>query len=226
MKIQNLHSWEVEIEEAREVQLGLSQWLILEGEPKKLSLIAGADVSYSKEDRRVWGGVVIIDIKEWEVIEERGAYCETAFPYIPGYLSFREMPVLLKAFEKVQTIPDVVLLDGQGIAHPRQMGIASHMGLFLDMPSVGCAKKRFVGESNPVGREKGSRTPLRLNEKNVGWVLRTREGVRPVFVSPGHRIALKSAVDVVLKSCRKYRLPEPLRKAHHLANRLREQEEE
>lgn len=221
MEIREYHTWDLGIQEAREIQNALLKRLILEGGPKNVNLIAGADVSYTKGNGAVWAGVIVFDLLKWKVVEERGEYGETNFPYIPGYLSFREIPVLLKAFKKVQTFPDVVLLDGQGIAHPRRMGIASHIGIFLDVPTVGCAKNRLVGDFTPVGNEKGARSPLMIEGERVGWVLRTREGVKPVFVSPGHRIGFDRAIEIIQESCGRYRLPEPIRRAHNLANWLR-----
>jgi len=221
MEIRNLHAWDVGIEEAKRIQVALSKNVIVEGGPRRVRFIAGADVSYNPKDLRMWGGVVVFDVAKWEVVEEWGASGETAFPYIPGYLSFREIPVLLSAFRKVETIPDVVLLDGQGLAHPRGMGIASHVGLFLDIPTIGCAKKRLVGMFNPVDKRKGSHSELKMNGKRVGWVLRTRDGVKPIFVSPGHKIGVKRALDVVLRCCGKYRVPEPIRRAHIFVNQSR-----
>jgi len=159
------------------------------------------------------------ELREKVIIE--GGPDKVRFPYIPGYLSFREIPLLLKTFEKVQTIPDVVLLDGHGIAHPRGIGLASHVGLFLDLPTVGCAKNLLVGEFSPPDKTKGSYSIVKFGEKEVGWVLRTRDNVKPIFVSPGHKIGFEKSLGVVLKCCVEYRFPEPLRQAHILANQLK-----
>jgi len=222
MEIRELHSWDVGIEEAKQIQARLSKKLIVGEGPERIRLVAGADVSYNLRDQKVWGGVVVFDIQRWEVVEEQGDFGEVVFPYVPGYLSFREIPVLLKVFKKIKTIPDVVLSDGQGVAHPRRMGIASHIGLFLEIPTVGCAKSRLVGTFEPVGERKGSCSRLRIEGEDVGWVLRTRGGVKPVFVSPGHRVGPKKALEVVLGCCGRYRVPEPLRRAHILVNQLRQ----
>ena len=148
------------------------------------------------------------------VIEKQLAATDAAFPYIPGLLSFREMPPLLKAFEQVQTTPDVVILDAQGYAHPRRLGLASHMGLFLQRPTIGCAKSRLIGQYTEPPLEKGSMAPLFDNDDRIGMVLRSRDRVKPLFVSCGHLIDLESSVRIVLETCRRYRLPEPTRLAH------------
>jgi deoxyribonuclease V len=154
-----------------------------------------------------------------ERVEEVTASGKVDFPYIPGLLSFRESPILLKAFAKIKSEPDVIILDAQGIAHPRGIGLASHIGLLLDKSSIGCAKTRLIGEYNEVGGEAGCHSPLTVKGKVVGAVLRTRRNVKPVFVSPGHKIDLNTSIDLILKSCRGYRLPEPVRQAHNLVKK-------
>jgi deoxyribonuclease V len=156
-----------------------------------------------------------------EVIEERTVVERASFPYIPGLLSFREGPALLKIFESIQHIPDVVIFDGQGIAHPRGVGMASHMGLFLDMPTIGCAKTRLVGRYGEVGKEVGDYTDLVLDDRIVGSVLRTKKKVKPIFISPGHKIGIRKSADIVLRCCRGYKLPEPIRRAHLVVNEIR-----
>jgi deoxyribonuclease V len=145
-----------------------------------------------------------------------------SFPYIPGLLSFREGPALTKAFEKLVRIPDMIIFDGQGIAHPRGIGLASHMGLILDIPAIGCAKSLLVGHHEDVGEEPGAWEPLLYQERLVGAALRTKKKVKPVFVSQGYKIGLEQALDVVMHCCRGYRLPEPTRQAHLAVNKLRE----
>ena len=144
-----------------------------------------------------------------------------SFPYVPGLLSFREAPPLLKAFEKLSQSPDLAIFDGQGIAHPRGIGLASHLGLFLDVPTIGCAKSRLVGEHEPVGMEKGEMSDLIYKGESVGRVLRSKRDVKPLFVSPGHRISQDRAAEIVLSCCRGYRFPEPIRRAHLKVNELR-----
>ena len=146
-----------------------------------------------------------------------------AFPYIPGLLTFREAPVLLKAFSQLPQEPDLLLLDGQGIAHPRSLGIAAHLGVLLNLPAIGCAKSRLCGEYEEPGMEKGSTAPLKDNGKTVGMVVRTRTGTKPVFVSPGHKMDFATSMKIVLALCRTYRIPEPLRQAHAFVNLLRAQ---
>lgn len=190
-----------------------------------MKCVAGADVAYDKRSDRFYAAVVVLRLPELEIIEQAHAVGWVKFPYIPGLLSFRESPVLLAAFAKVRSEPDVLMFDGQGIAHPRGLGLASHVGLLLDKPAIGCAKSRLVGEHGDVGQAVGDFMPLVFHGKRVGAVLRTRKGVKPVFVSPGHRMSLKAAMEIVRKTCRGFRIPEPTRQAHLLVNRLRAQDE-
>jgi len=157
------------------------------------------------------------------VLERAGAERPTTFPYVPGLLSFREAPVLLDAFAKLRRRPELVLVDGQGYAHPRRFGLACHVGLALAVPTVGCAKSRLCGEYEEPPREAGTWSPLRDGSELIGAVVRTRTGVKPLFVSVGHLISLRSAIHAVLACCRRYRLPEPLRAAHQYAGLLRRQ---
>jgi len=158
--------------------------------------------------------MVVLSYPDLDLMDEAFVRGRISFPYIPGLLSFREAPLLLQAFRGLRRLPDVILYDGQGIAHPRGFGLASHMGVLLDLPSVGCAKKKLVGDFGEVGLQAGSTTPLKMESKTIGAVIRTRSGVKPVFVSPGHRIDLESSIKLVLRTCRGFRLPEPLRRAH------------
>jgi len=187
----------------------------------RLRRVAAADVTYLEEKDIVAAAVVVVDYLTGEVLEERIAVVRTGFPYVPGYLSFREGPAVLAAWAKLDLLPDAVLFDGQGIAHPRRFGIASHVGVLLDVPSVGCAKSRLVGEHSEPGTEKGELAPLRHEGEVVGAVLRTRKGVRPVYVSAGHRADLPTAIGLVLSLCTRYRLPDPARRAHQLTRELR-----
>lgn len=223
MKIKNLHSWNVTYREAINIQQTLREKLILDDKkiPDKMRTIAGADVSYSKGDNLFFAAVVLLEFPSMEIIEEASFAERIAFPYIPGLLTFREGPPLLKAFEKLRNVPDVAIFDGQGIAHPRGFGLASHMGLFLDMPTIGCAKTRLTGEYIEVGNKAGDFSYLMLNNKAVGAVLRTRKNVKPVFISQGHKIGLRRSVEIILSSCTGYKLPEPIRKAHLAVNRIR-----
>ncbi len=223
MKIQHLHRWDVSYKEAVGIQRKLKESLVLHDRdfPKQITIIAGADISYSRHSDLFFAAVILLEYPTMAVVEEACFTERVLFPYIPGLLSFREGPAVLKAFENLHNIPDVVIFDGQGIAHPRGIGLASHMGLFLDIPAVGCAKKRLVGEYGEVGHEVGDYADLMLNDRVVGAAVRTKKKVKPVFVSPGHKISLRRAVDLVLSCCRGYRLSEPVRMAHLAVNRMR-----
>jgi deoxyribonuclease V len=182
--------------------------------------VAGADLAYAADGRRAWAAVVLVSVPDGAVVETAMASARPRFPYVPGLLSFREGPLLLRAFGRLRRRPDLCLFDGQGIAHPRRFGLASHLGVLLDLPSVGCAKSRLVGEHTEPGPRRGDWAPLRLEGRTVGAVLRTREGVRPIYVSPGHRIGLRQAVRAVLALART-RVPEPIRLAEQVADRLK-----
>lgn len=222
MKIRNLHPWDVDYRAAVAIQEKLRGKLVLEDRvARDIRIVAGADISCSKGDDRVYAAVVLLDAGSLDVLEE-AAWCGRAlFPYIPGLLSFREGPALLRAFQKLRTRPDVVLFDGQGIAHPRGFGLAAHMGLLLDVPAVGCAKTRLIGAFEEPGARRGQRSPLLQDGRVIGSVLRTKDRVKPVFVSPGHRVSLEGAVEIVLRCSRRYRIPEPTRQAHILVNKMR-----
>jgi deoxyribonuclease V len=186
-----------------------------------LRLVAAADVTYVGERDTVAAAVVVFDAAAGTIVEERTAVVGEAFPYVPGFLTFREGPAVAAAWEKLSAEPDVVLFDGQGIAHPRRCGIASHMGVLLDVPSIGVAKKRLVGRYREPGPLRGDWTPLDHKGETVGAVLRTRAGVKPVFVSVGHRADLPTAIALVLGLCSRYRLPDPSRRAHQLTQEIR-----
>lgn len=225
MRIHNLHDWDVEPPRAVEIQRALRDKVSLKNSPglKKLRWVAGADVSYDQGDQTTYGAVVVLSFPDLQTVEEKWFRGRISFPYVPGLLSFREAPILLEAFSLLRRRPDVVIFDGQGIAHPRGFGLASHAGLFLDLPSIGCAKTRLVGEHSVVTGERGSYARLAYQGRRVGSVLRTRTSVKPVFVSPGHRISFQTANRLVLQTCRGFRLPEPIRLAHQLVNRVRKQ---
>jgi deoxyribonuclease V len=223
MKYKALHPWNVGPKQAIQIQNQLRDQLILEKTRESYDLIAGADVSYDKGSDIFYAAVVVLELPTLRKVEEASAVGRSTFPYIPGLLVFREAPILLTAFEKIHKEPDVIMFDGQGIAHPRGIGIASHMGLLLDKPSIGCAKSKLFGDYNEssLGSRAGSYTPLTHHGKTIGAVLRTRDNVSPLFVSVGHKINLATAVELVLKSCQGYRIPEPTRQAHILVNKVR-----
>jgi deoxyribonuclease V len=215
MQIRKLHEWNITIDEAKAVQERLGRRVRLR--PLRLGTIrrvAGADISVCKNPDRLVAAVVVLTFPALEVVEVRTAAARPPFPYVPGYLSFREIPVLIDCFRELANAPDVVLCDGQGIAHPRRFGLASHLGLTLRLPAVGCAKSRLVGEYGGVGDRRGEYARLTLDGRQVGSVLRTRGGVKPLFVSPGHRADFPSSRRITLACLTRYRLPEPTRLAH------------
>jgi deoxyribonuclease V len=204
------------IARAIRIQEKLASRLVLEWEGGPVRLVAGADFGYDLDEQRIGAAIVVMTFPELEIVEVARAVRPLRIPYIPGFLSFREGPAFCSAFAKLHRRPDLILLDGNGIAHPRRMGLASHVGVMLDIATIGCAKTAFFPFS-PPGREKGAFTHYK-NKKNerVGFCLRTRSGVKPVFASPGHRVDFRLTKKIVL-DCAKFRLPEPLREAHRLA---------
>lgn len=223
LNLRLLHSWDVAYQEAVSIQNTLKKELILHDGIKTgpVNIIAGADISYGRGSDLFFAAVVLLSYPDMQPIDEVHAIARVSFPYIPGFLSFREGPVLLKAFENLQQAPDLVMFDGQGIAHPRGIGLAAHLGLFLDIPAIGCAKSRLCGEHREPGPFPGDHEDLFYQGQVIGSVLRTKARVRPVFVSPGHLISLERSREVTMKCCRGYRLPEPIRQAHLAVNRLR-----
>jgi deoxyribonuclease V len=215
MTFPDLHPWDVAPREAVVLQRELAARVELQDRvPERLRLVAGVDVSSVRFGSTVHAAVVVYDLAAASVVEVATASAAAAFPYVPGLLSFRELPVILAACRRLQTAPEVVLVDGQGIAHPRRLGIASHLGLWLGVPTIGCAKSRLCGEHAAVGVRRGDAAALLLDGEEVGRVLRTRDRVRPLYVSPGHLVAIGRAAQVVLAAGRGYRLPEPTRLAH------------
>jgi len=219
LKYLNLHSWEVSPGEAIQLQKELKKKISLKKSFNNVKIVAGADVSYYKN--KMIAGIVILKFPQLEIIEKKSSVSSVNFPYISGLLTFREGPSLLAAFKKIKNEPDIILFDGQGIAHPRRMGIATHLGLFLDQPTIGCAKSRLSGKYTSVGEEKGDYALLKEDEEILGAVLRTRKRVKPIFVSPGHKIDLPNSIEIVLKCIVKYRLPLPVREAHIFVNQIR-----
>lgn len=185
--------------------------------------VGGADVSYARQRRQLFGAIVVLTWPDLEVVEEVGVAGEEEFPYIPGLLTFREAPVLLQAWNRLQQRPDLLFVDGQGIAHPRHLGLATHLGLLLKTPTIGCAKSYLYGDYELPPPEAGAATPLTAAGEQIGWVLRSRQSCRPLFISPGHLVSLADALQLVQAALRSYRLPVPLRLAHLLSNRWRRQ---
>jgi deoxyribonuclease V len=225
MRVKELHGFDLSPAEARDLQGELASRVVADPALDLASVryVAGADVS--TEGDRAYATVAALDFPGLSVVEVQGFEAPLEFPYVPGLLAFREIPSVAGALRKVETAVDVVILDAQGLAHPRRMGLASHIGLFLDVPTVGCAKSLLVGKFEEPGLEKGSAADLVHRGEVVGRVVRTRERVSPIYVSVGNGIDLRNAVELVLACCTRYRLPEPTRQAHNAANRLRRGEE-
>lgn len=221
MQIRHLHAWDLDPSEARALQVELAQRVDTSTPLGPRQTVAAADVSFDRGGEELYAAVVVVQAGTFELVERVGVAGPAAFPYVPGLLSFREAPALIEAFERLRTRPDVVLCDGQGIAHPRRLGIASHLGLWLDLPTVGCAKSRLCGRYDEPGPNRGDRSPLIDRGEVVGAVVRTRPRVRPLFVSPGHRCNLEGAVALVQMTLDKVRLPVPSRMAHAYVNEVR-----
>lgn len=214
--------WELTVAEARERQQALRARLVTEPPPGFAPrYVAGADVSAERFKHFGYAAVVVIDLRTMETVDEASAAMELRFPYIPGYLSFREIPPLDHAWRALRVRPDVVVFDGHGYAHPRRFGLACHGGVVWDVPSVGCAKNPFIGTFDPVADERGATSPIVHEGETIGSVVRTRAGAKPLYVSAGHRMDLPTAVDLVLRLAPTFRQPETTRRAHHLVNELR-----
>jgi deoxyribonuclease V len=220
---EKLHDWDLSPREAVELQKSLRERVRIAPHKGKIETVAGADISFDKFSPVLYAGIVVLRLPSLEVLEEVGVVSETKFPYVPGLLSFREAPPVLAAWAKLKTEPDAVMFDGQGIAHPRRVGIASHVGLLLKRPTLGCAKSILVGRHEELDEERGSWQPLvdPKNDETIGAALRTKTRVQPIYVSPGHLIDLKGAIELTLRAEGGYRQPEPTRRAHHLVNALR-----
>jgi deoxyribonuclease V len=215
------HSWDLTTTEARDLQLRLAARVDSTCALAAYTTVGGADVSYDRRGKWLYAAVVVVKADTLELIERSGVIAEAKFPYVPGLLSFREAPAVIAAYDRLAHAPDVLVCDGQGIAHPRRMGLAAHLGLYLGVPTVGCAKSWFCGDFEEPGRERCQWSPLTDGGDTIGAVLRTRSGVKPLFVSPGHLCDLPSAIALVLAATPKYRLPVTSRLAHQYVNELR-----
>ena len=218
MRVLDLHSWDVATSEAGDLQRDLATRVVrsrcLYSPPR---YIAGTDMSVDRIHGTARAAAVVIEFPSLHLVEIRTVEGPLTWPYVPGFLSFREAPLVLDALSMLRTEPDMVMVDGQGIAHPRRLGLASHVGLFIDVPTIGCAKSLLCGEYGSLGHAKGEGSDIMHKGEVVGSALRTRSGVKPVFVSVGHKFNLAGAVEWVLHCCLGYRLPEPTRLAHHAA---------
>ena len=210
------HDWNVSTDEAKRIQRRLAPEVTERALPDGVETVAGIDVSV--RDDTAQAAVSVLRLPELDVVDEATHRCEVPFPYVPGLLSFREMPAVLPALEQLQATPDVFVTDSHGVAHPRRFGLACHLGVLLDVPAIGVAKSILVGEpQSELGPEKGSRVPLVDDGETVGTVLRTRTDVNPVYVSVGHRCTLDGAADLMLDCSPRYKIPEPTRQAHKLS---------
>jgi deoxyribonuclease V len=221
MDVPTLHEWNVTTREARELQEALVGKIVTTGTLGDWNTLAAADISFTRRSPTLYAVVIVLERDTLNVIERVGIAAPAAFPYVPGLLTFREGPAVIEAFRRLKTSPDIVLIDGHGIAHPRHMGIAAHIGLWLDRPTVGCAKSRLCGTFDPPGPNRGDRSPLLYKDEVIGTVLRTKDRVSPLFVSPGHLCDMESCIDLVLSLSGKYRLPGPTRMAHDYVNQVR-----
>ncbi len=236
MKIKSLHSWNLSYSQARDCQKNLASKVQLVPLKKPPKLIAGIDCAFSKDGEKIIAAVVVLKLPDFAPVETKSALRKVTFPYIPGLLSFREAPVCIAAVEKLKTKLDLFIIDGQGIAHPRRLGLAAHLGLFFDKPTIGCAKSRLIGQFEEPPLEKGAYTLLKDKKRmkpdtqytirntqyeTIGAVVRTRTNVKPVFVSVGNKCLLKDAIKITLSCAVKYRLPEPTRLAHQFVSKLK-----
>ncbi|HVG21269.1 MAG TPA: deoxyribonuclease V [Blastocatellia bacterium] len=242
MEYKRLHAWDLTPTEAVQLQKKLREQVRVEPLKRDARLVAGCDISFNKFSEVVYAGIVVLRLPGLEIVDRATAITRTTFPYIPGLLSFRETPALLEAWEKLTTAPDVVMLDGQGLAHPRRFGIACHFGLITGRPTLGCAKTVLVGRYDEPGESAGSYSLMVDKGETVGAAVRTKDRVAPVYISLGNLIDLPGAIDLALRCVKgyagqgeslfdskpasksKYRIPEPTRQAHLLVNELRRAE--
>ncbi|MFG3436793.1 endonuclease V [Nonomuraea sp. NPDC047897] len=215
MRVDQLHPWPTTVAEAEAIQDRLRLHVEPAG-PRAFTLVAGLDVHY-RDDERLTAAVVVLDAATLSVVEQATAHGRAAFPYVPGLFAFRELPALVEALEQLTVTPDLLVCDGHGLAHPRGFGLACHLGVLTGLPALGVGKTPFVGTHATPGPERGAWTPIVLDGSTVGRALRTQDGIKPVYVSPGHRIDLETATDQVVRLTPRHRLPEPVRRADHLA---------
>ncbi len=216
------HEWSLSPEEARAVQIRLTGSVLLQPLPSSFEILGSSDIGYVPAIDRLVAVMLTFRWPGLELLETSHVVAPIEFPYIPGLLSFREIAHLIVAFSRLSHPPDILLCDGQGIAHPRHLGLASHLGLCLDIPTVGCAKKRLCGSHDPFDLRRGNYTSLRYKGQTVGYVFCTRDNVKPVYISPGHMADLETSRQLIERCLGRYRIPEPLRQAHNTATQLRQ----
>lgn len=227
MQYDKIHPWNLKPAEAIELQKQLRERVRIQPLERPVRLVAGCDISFNKFSEVIYAGILVLRLPDLEVVDKATVVTETRFPYVPGLLSFRETPALLEAWERLNTAPDVVMLDGQGLAHPRRFGIACHFGLLTNTPTLGCAKTVLVGKYSEPDERAGSHSEMVHRGEIVGAAVRTKNRVAPVFISPGHLMDLPGAIDLTLRCVKgfpeksKYRIPEPTRLAHLAVNEVR-----
>lgn len=218
LPLRHAHRWDLTPAEAVAVQRQLAPLVVLRDELPDIRSVAGVDCGFEQNGAVTRAAVAVLGFPGLDLVDQAIARLPTRFPYVPGLLSFREIPAILAALEGLRQLPDLILADGQGLAHPRRLGIACHLGVLTDLPTIGVGKTRLVGEFDPPGPERGAWSPLRVGAEIAGAVLRSRAGVKPIFISPGHRVSLATALDLVDRCITRYRLPETTRRAHRLAS--------
>ena len=221
MKFSRPHIWTDDVREAERIQDKYRSEVITKPEKTSFRLVGGVDVAYSKRDNSAFAVIVVMKVPEMEVIEKVRSQGEVTFPFVPGLFFFREGPTIFKALSRLKFVPDCFIFDGHGIDHPKGIGMASQMGIMLEMPTIGCTKKLLCGTAEPVDSSVGDSAPIYNGNVEVGRAIRSREGVKPLYVSPGHKMDVETAVKTVIDLLRGYRLPEPLRLAHIMVNKFR-----
>ncbi len=221
LKKMQLHYNTLTLQEATAIQAEMKAKLNLAPLDRPIATIAGADISFNKYATTVYAGIVLLSFPDLLPLSVSLVQAEVTFPYVPGYLAFREVPALLKAWEALPQKPDVLVVDGHGIAHPRRTGIATHFGILTGQASLGCAKNILCGKYDLPQEQKGSSTPIRDKGEQIGWAFRSKDKVQPVFISPGHHISMEQSLHIIQQCTGKYRLPEPTRWAHHFVNEFR-----
>lgn len=218
MKLQYQHAWDVSTKEAITIQQSLRDQVITEDKLDTVNFVAGVDVGFKESGAQTHAAVAVLTFPELELHESAIARMPMTFPYVPGLLSFRELPAIIMALEKLKQLPDIILCDGQGYAHPRRFGIACHLGVLTNIPTIGVGKTRLIGEHGAIPDKRGVWRPLTDKDETIGAVLRSRAGVKPIYISMGHRICLDTAIYYVMRCVRRYKLPETTRWAHKLAS--------